>query len=51
MQSPEGLENTPLNMNFKWAEHSQSIVSCSSGDTSLRDFYIMTLSAVYWPTN
>ena len=27
----------------KWAKYSQSIVSCSTGDTSLRDFYIMTL--------
>ena len=46
---PKNLWN--IDMNFKWAEYSQSIVSCSIGDTSLHDFYIMTLSAVYWPTN
>ena len=27
-------------MNFEQAKYSQSIVSCSTGDISLRDFYI-----------
>ena len=32
-------------MNFKWAKYSQSIVYCSTKDTTLRDFYIMTSAA------
>ena len=40
MQFPESLENTP----FKQAAYSQSMLYCSNEDTSLNDFYIMTLS-------
>ena len=32
----------------KYAQYSQSIVSCCTEDTSLRDFYIMTLTTGNW---